>query len=207
MTVDFHRLWSFSIIWIERQLFSLLILVYLSPRWSRSTCRNNWVHIGIFILRTKLLIACLYSTDDDVEYKKVDHNRHFIFSEAQHLQSMDIFFSLFFFIVKRWFIFICVAPFFYLLNLWKFVGAPTLYNCYSQWTTFTKIYSTGVARVLTVVSGAFYYRIDVCNLCKLLFQTQFLSNYPTIIIFYLYNNIPQVNNKCIISCNHLLTCY
>ena len=53
----------------------------------------------------------------------------------------------------------------------------------------------------------FYYRLDVCNLCKLLFQTQFLSNYPTIIIFYLYNNIPQVNNKCITSCNHLLTCY
>ena len=36
---------------------------------------------------------------------------------------------------------------------------------------------TGVARVPTVVSGAFYYRLDVCNLCKLLFQTQFLSNY------------------------------
>ena len=53
----------------------------------------------------------------------------------------------------------------------------------------------------------FYYRLDVCNLCKLLFQTQFLYNYPTIIIFYSYNNIPQVNNKCIISCNHLLTCY
>ena len=61
-------------------------------------------------------------------------------------------------------------------------------------------------RVPTVVSGAFYYRLDVCNLCKLL-QTQFLSNYPTIILFYLYNNIPQVNNKCIISCNHLLTYY
>ena len=69
------------------------------------------------------------------------------------------------------------------------------------------IHPTGVARVPTVVSGAFYYRLDVCNLCTLLFQTQFLSNYPTIIIFYLYNNIPQVNNKCIISCNHLLTCY
>ena len=51
-----------------------------------------------------------------------------------------------------------------------------------------------------MVSGAFYYRLDVCNLCKLLFQTQFLS---IIILFYLYNNIPQVNNKCIISCNHL----
>ena len=72
---------------------------------------------------------------------------------------------------------------------------------------FTQIYSTGVARVPTVVSAAFYYRLDVCNLCKLLFQTQFLSNYPTIIIFYLFNNIPQVNNKCIISCSHLLTCY
>ena len=74
----------------------------------------------------------------------------------------------------------------------------------NQWRTFTQMYSTGVARVPTVVSGAFYYRLDVCTgLCKLLFQTQFLSNYPTIIIFYLYNNIPQVNNKCIISCNHL----
>jgi hypothetical protein len=76
-----------------------------------------------------------------------------------------------------------------------------------EWRPFTKIYSTGIARVPTVVSRAFYYRLDVCNLCKLLFQTQFLSNYPTIIIFYLYNNTPQVNNKCIISCNHLLTCY
>ena len=74
-----------------------------------------------------------------------------------------------------------------------------------EWRPFTQIYSTGVARVPTVVSGAFYYRLDVCNLCKLLFQTPF--NYPTIIIFYLYNNIPQVNNKCIISCNHLLTSY
>ena len=82
------------------------------------------------------------------------------------------------------------------------------YGC--QWGPFTQIYSTGVARVPTVVSGAFYYRLDVCNLCnlcKLLFQTQFLSNYPTIIIFYLYSNIPQVNDKCIISCNHLLTSY
>jgi hypothetical protein len=52
-------------------------------------------------------------------------------------------------------------------------------------------------------SGAFYYRLDVCNLCKLLFQTQSLSNYPTIIIFYLYNNIPQVNNKCIIKCKRM----
>ena len=76
-----------------------------------------------------------------------------------------------------------------------------------QWRPFTQIYSTGVALIPTVVSGAFYYRLDVCNLRKLLLQTQFLSNYPTIIIFYLYNNIPQVNNKCIISCNHLLTCY
>ena len=32
-----------------------------------------------------------------------------------------------------------------------------------QWTPFTKFYSTGVARVLTVVSGAFYHRLDVCN--------------------------------------------
>ena len=32
-----------------------------------------------------------------------------------------------------------------------------------QWTPFTKFYSTGVARVLTVVSGAFYHRVDVCN--------------------------------------------
>jgi hypothetical protein len=31
---------------------------------------------------------------------------------------------------------------------------------------FTQIYSTGVARVPTVVSAAFYYRLDVCNLCK-----------------------------------------
>jgi hypothetical protein len=46
-----------------------------------------------------------------------------------------------------------------------------------QWRPFTHIYSTGVARVPTVVSGAFYYRLDVCNLCTLLFQTQFLSNY------------------------------
>jgi hypothetical protein len=47
-----------------------------------------------------------------------------------------------------------------------------------------------------LVRGAFYYRLDVCTgLCKLLFQTQFLSNYPTIIILYLYNNIPQVNNN------------
>jgi hypothetical protein len=30
------------------------------------------------------------------------------------------------------------------------------------------------ARVPTVVSEGFYYRLDVCNLCKLLFQTQFL---------------------------------
>ena len=58
-----------------------------------------------------------------------------------------------------------------------------------------------------LADGAFYCRLDVCNLCTLLFQTQFLSNYPTIIIFHLYNNTPQVNNKCIISCNHLLTCY
>jgi hypothetical protein len=78
----------------------------------------------------------------------------------------------------------------------------------NQWRTFTQIYSTCVSRVPTVVSGAFFfYRLDVCNLCKLLFQRQFLSNYPTIIIFYLYNNIPQVKNKCITSCNHLLTCY
>ena len=63
-----------------------------------------------------------------------------------------------------------------------------------QWRTFPQIYSTGVARVPTVVSGAFYYRLDVCNLCKLLFQTQFIFNYPTIIIFYLHSNIPQVNN-------------
>ena len=76
-----------------------------------------------------------------------------------------------------------------------------------QWRPFNQIYSTGVARVPTVVSAAFYYRLDVCNLCKLLFQTQFLSNYPTIIMFYLFNNIPQVNNTCIISCTHLLTCY
>jgi hypothetical protein len=54
------------------------------------------------------------------------------------------------------------------------------------------------------LSGAFYYRLNVCTgLCKLLFETQFLSNYPTIIILYLYSNILQVNNKCIISCNHL----
>ena len=67
------------------------------------------------------------------------------------------------------------------------------------------LYSTGVARVPMVVSGAFYYRLDGCTgLCKLLFQTQFLSNYPTIIILYLYSNIPQVNNKCVISCNHLI---
>jgi hypothetical protein len=64
-----------------------------------------------------------------------------------------------------------------------------------QWRPFTQIYSTGVARVPTVVSGAFYYRLDVCNLCKLLFQTQFISNYPTIIIFYLHSNIPQVNKR------------
>ena len=43
-----------------------------------------------------------------------------------------------------------------------------------QWRPFTQIYSTGVARVPTVVSGALYYRLDVCKLCKLLFQTQFL---------------------------------
>ena len=78
----------------------------------------------------------------------------------------------------------------------------------NQWRTFTQIYSTGVSRVPTVVSGAFFfYRLDVCNLCKLLFQRQFLSNYPTIISFYLYNNIHQVNNRYITSCNHLLTCY
>ena len=85
-----------------------------------------------------------------------------------------------------------------------------LNNCWIQnfiWRPFTQFYSTGVARVPMVVSGAFYYRLDVCNLCKLLFQTQFLSNYPTIIIFYLHSNIPQVNNKCIISYNHLLTCF
>jgi hypothetical protein len=72
---------------------------------------------------------------------------------------------------------------------------------------FAQIYSTGVARVPMVVSGRCYYRLDDCNLCRLLFQTQFLSNYPTIIIFYLHSNISQVNNKCIISCNHLLACY
>ena len=77
---------------------------------------------------------------------------------------------------------------------------------YLEWTTFTKFYSTGVARVLTVAREAFYYRLYVCNQCKLLFQTQFLSN-PTMIILYLHSNIPQVNNKCIISYNHLLTCY
>ena len=37
----------------------------------------------------------------------------------------------------------------------------------NKWTTFTKIYTAGVARVQTVVSGAFYYRLDVSNLCKL----------------------------------------
>ena len=77
----------------------------------------------------------------------------------------------------------------------------------NQWRTFTQMYSTGVARVPTVVNGVLYYCLDVCNLCKLLFQRQFLSNYPTIISFYLYNNIPQVNNRYITSCNHLLTCY
>jgi hypothetical protein len=45
-----------------------------------------------------------------------------------------------------------------------------------KWRPFTQIYSTGVAQVPTVVSGAYYYRLDVYNLCKLLFQTQFLSN-------------------------------
>jgi hypothetical protein len=37
-----------------------------------------------------------------------------------------------------------------------------------------------------VVSGAFYYRLDVYNLRKLLLQTQFLSNYPTIIILLIF---------------------
>ena len=46
-----------------------------------------------------------------------------------------------------------------------------------------------------MVSGAFYYRLDVCNLRKLLLQTQFLSNYPAIII-------PQV--KSYLRHRHLL---
>ena len=79
-------------------------------------------------------------------------------------------------------------------------------HSYLEWTTFTKFYSTGVVRVQTVAREAFYYRLYVCNQCKLLFQTQFLSN-PTMIILYLHSNIPQVNNKGIISYNHLLTCY
>jgi hypothetical protein len=34
-------------------------------------------------------------------------------------------------------------------------------HLYGQWIPFTQFYSTGVARVPTVVSGAFYYRLDV----------------------------------------------
>ena len=36
-----------------------------------------------------------------------------------------------------------------------------------KWITFIKIYATGV--------DTFYFRIDVCNLCNLLFQTQVLT--------------------------------
>jgi hypothetical protein len=39
-------------------------------------------------------------------------------------------------------------------------------HLYGQWIPFTQIYSTDVARVPTVVSGAFYYRLDVWNQCK-----------------------------------------
>ena len=35
---------------------------------------------------------------------------------------------------------------------------------------YVQIYSTGVAQVLSVVSGAFYFRFDVCNQCTLLFK-------------------------------------
>ena len=106
---------------------------------------------------------------------------------------MSIFLYNFTYVFFIWNVTHQILNFIFLRNIWTI-----------QWRTFTQIYSTGVARVPTVVSGAFYYRLDVCTgLCKLLFQTQFLSNYPTIIILYLYNNIPQVNNKCIISCNHL----
>ena len=106
---------------------------------------------------------------------------------------MSIFLYNFTYIFFIWNVIHQIFNFIFLRNIWTI-----------QWKTFTQIYSTGVDRVPTVVSGAFYYRLDVCTgLCKLLFQTQFLSNYPTIILLYLYNNIPQVNNKCIISCNHL----
>ena len=68
-----------------------------------------------------------------------------------------------------------------ILHLFQFAVERSNSHMY-KWTTFINIYSTGVTRVLTVVSWAFYFRTDVCNLCKLLFQTQFLFNYPTIII-------------------------
>ena len=63
----------------------------------------------------------------------------------------------------------------HLLGISLFFNVFLNQNYELQWRPFTQIYSTGVARVPTVASGAFYYRLDVCNLCKLLFQTQFLS--------------------------------
>ena len=78
---------------------------------------------------------------------------------------------------------------------------------YMQWTTFIQIYSTGVARVLTMVSWAFYFRIDVCNLCKLLFQTQFLSNYPTIIFICITIFLKFTTNASSMKMNLVTICW
>jgi hypothetical protein len=56
------------------------------------------------------------------------------------------------------------------------------------------MYLIGIDTVLTVLSWAFYFCIDVCNLCKLLFQTQFLSIKFSNNNYYLYYNIPQIYN-------------
>jgi hypothetical protein len=40
---------------------------------------------------------------------------------------------------------------------------------------FVQIYSTGVVRVLSVVSGALYFRFDVCNQYTVLFKMAYHS--------------------------------
>ena len=60
----------------------------------------------------------------------------------------------------------CGGLFFYILSqhldhLQQLDNLEHSAHLYGQWIPFTQIYSTGVARVPTVISGAFYYRLDV----------------------------------------------
>jgi hypothetical protein len=74
----------------------------------------------------------------------------------------------------------------------------------------SKIIQTGVARVPMVVREAFYSRLDVCTgLCKLLFQTQFLSNENkknTILSYNIADNSKRVKRNeekvcvCVFGC-------